>query len=111
MVQHKVRLRKGARRRDRGRQLARADQEIVGQVVSEDPLEAAPDIAAIDPRRIGFVMNLMADADQPVAARQAAQPIDRGVELRIGQVDPADDTGNERRLLCNAQELLGLVER
>ena len=66
--------------------------------------QAALDVGPGEPARIGFVLDKVAEADQPTAAWLFFQPGQFVGDPGIGQVGPADYAGDGLDL----QELLGL---
>ena len=95
---------------DGRRQLARPDQEVVREPGGAHGRDAPPDVGASQPVRIGLVVDLVADPDEAVAARAVPKPGDRVGDRRVGQVDPADDAGDERVAAAMARKLSRLLE-
>src|SRR6266849_839265 len=58
---------------DGGRKLTGSDQEVVDQTCIADGANPAPHVGAQEPKRIRLVVDLVADAHQPAAARAGAQ--------------------------------------
>ena len=56
-----------------GRQLARPDEEVVRETRATDGGDPASDVGAKEPLRVVLVVDLVADADEPLASRRAAQ--------------------------------------
>nr|WP_312878068.1 hypothetical protein [Lentzea indica] len=52
----------------------------------------------------------MPDADQPVASRPGAQPVQLLRHVRRGEVDPSDDPGDQVGLPRHSKELRRLVD-
>ena len=80
------------------RQLARPDEEVVGEARRADGRDPADDVVAGQPVRVGLVVDLVADPDE--AARRPGRPRSAAIgvaDAGIGQVDPADDAADERR--------------
>ena len=94
----------------RRRQLARADEEVVGQAGRLDRGQPAPHVRAEEPVRVGLVVDLVADPDEPLPARPAAQRVERSADAPIGQVDPSDHAADERDGRCGREELAGLFQ-
>ena len=96
---------------DQGRrQLARADQQVVGQAGRLDRRQPSPHVRTKQPVRVGLVVDLVADPDEPLPARPAAQRVERSADARIGQIDPSDHAADERDGRRGRQELAGLLE-
>ena len=53
--------------------------------------DPAPDVVAQQPVGVGLVVDLVADPDEPVAARAGAERGDRVADGGVGEVHPADD--------------------
>ena len=59
---------------------------------------------------MGFVVDLVADADEECAARACAQLGQRVRNMRIGEVDPADDSADEFVVRGGGEEFACLVQ-
>ena len=95
MVDHEPNPRVPLHRLERGRQLAGAHQDVVGQPGLPDRGDSALHVVAQQPSGIWLVMDLVPDADQKAAALAPFQTGDRFVHRPIGEVDPAHDAGDE----------------
>ena len=67
MIEHEAQMRKVDDGFQRRGQLRRLDDEIIDEAGLIQRREAAPDILAQQPVRIGFVLDEMANAHQPFA--------------------------------------------
>ena len=95
---------------ERRRQVLREQQQVVGQAGVGDGPQPAAHVLALEPARIGLVVDVVADTGEPGAARRLAQRRDPLGGVRRGQVDPADDGGDEAvRELGGAQQLQRLL--
>ena len=96
----------GSGRRERRRQLARPDQQVVDEPGVADRRDPAIDVGPQEPLGIGLVVDLVADPDEPRRRPAAvAQPAITSATAGIGQVDPADDAGDERGGRGSREEL------
>ena len=68
MVDHQAHLGEIAHGPERRGELPGPHQEVVGQSGVPDGCQPAPDIGAEEPAGIGFVVNLVPDADEPPPA-------------------------------------------
>ena len=90
----------------RGRKLPRADEQVVDEAGFADGFDATLHVLAQQPARIGFVLHLVADADQQIADQRR----DLVSDLGGGQVDPADDPRDEVGRRGGLQELARFVD-
>jgi hypothetical protein len=97
-------------RRPGRRQLPLADQQVVGEPGLGDRGQPLQHLAAEEPRRVGLVVNLVADPDQGVAAGCRPQRGHGAGYVGGGQVDPADHTSDAAAGRGHDQELLGLLD-
>ena len=90
--------------------MGRQQEEVVDEAGGGDRLEAAPHVAAQQPLGVGLVLDLVADAGEPLAALARAQRVDPLGDVGRREVDPADDGRDEpvggRRLAQQVRRLL-----
>lgn len=109
VVEHEGQLGQQRGGLDGGGQLAGLDDEVVDESGGGDGAQSAQDVGAQQPAGVGFALDLVADADEPVAAGESAQ-CGQGVgDVGCGQVAPADDARDEVAVMGEGQELGGLV--
>ena len=91
---------------ERRRQLARPDQQVVREARARRRRGARDDVGAQEPLGVRLVVDLVADADEAVAARARAEGGERrSATAGLGEVDPADHARDERRRPRRSQEL------
>jgi hypothetical protein len=108
MVEDKPHARE-SRHQFRGeRKVAGINQQVVSQIlvlqVRDTPAEVRPQHEAI----VRFALNDMADTNK---LPMAGQPLELRGRIIGGEIDPSDDTGNERMRLGKIEEPAGLLER
>ena len=97
MVDDEAHVGQSLRRGQRRRQLARADEKVIGQSSIPHRRQTALHVGPQQPLRIRLVMDLMADADERLSVGLGLQLGKRVADGGIGEVDPADDTRDEAR--------------
>lgn len=95
VVDDETHLREIGDRAERCRNLADVKKEIIGEPSTTDSGESASHFLAKQPFGVGLVVYEMADAHQIAAVGAILQPRQHLTELRIGEINPADDPGNE----------------
>jgi hypothetical protein len=92
---------------DRRWQLARVDEDVVGEVERGELADAVDEIVVREEAVVGFGLRDVADADGFRVAGEI-----REVELDVGllQVDPANDAAHERRRAREVEQEAVLVE-
>ena len=98
-----------AHQRERGRQLARFDKDVVGEIGLADGGDAAAHLFLCEPLGIGLVVHLVADPDELGAARAGAQLCQLLRNVRR-KVDPPDHARDEVMLRGRREELASLIE-
>ena len=96
MVQDQRQLRHLRRRVGGGRDLMRQHDEVVAEPGRRDRAQAADDVGAAQPVRVGLGLHLVPDADQVAAAGPGGEPGQLVGDRRAGQVGPADHPGHQR---------------
>ena len=109
MIDYEAHVRYRLHQRERGRQLARAHEDVVREAGLADRGDAAAHVLFPEPLGIGLVVNLMADPDELLSTRSRVQRGDLLGDVR-GEVDPADHARDEVVLRRRRQELPRLVE-
>ena len=108
MVEDKTHVGTVAGHPQRGGQLRRADQQIVGQASVADGPYPAPYVTPVEPAGIRFVLDQVAQADKAAAAGQPPQPAYLVSHAGGGQVGPADHACDHPWRGRQGQEFLGL---
>src|SRR5207248_6499369 len=106
VVDHERHIAVSSHRLQRGRQLTCAYEQVVHEARLADRGDAALDVVAQKPARVGFVVDLVPHSDQQVADQGG----DRLRDRRRGQVDPADDAADEIVGRRRLEKLARLVE-
>ena len=78
-----------------GGEFPRPDLQVEGQAGLGDGVQAAPHVSAQQPLRVRFVLDVMPDAHQVLAARASAQRRQPLRDVGRGEVGPADHPGDE----------------
>ena len=86
-------------------QLAGAHEQVVRQARLLDRGKAALDVVAPQPVGIGLVVDLVPHPDQLVSAIAGSQALDRGRDVNVGEVDPADDARDQPMPGSDGEEL------
>jgi hypothetical protein len=94
---------------DGGGKLLRNDDQVIGKAGSGDGGQAAADVWPAQPFVIGFVLDLVADADEELAAGGLAQGRKRIRDVWCGQVRPADHARDQVAAGREGQERRGLL--
>ena len=95
VVDHERELReRGGDPRGR-RQVLGEQQQVVGQAGLRDGAQPARDVVALEPARVGLVVDGVADAHQALSARSLPQGGEPLAGVGRGEVDPADHAGHE----------------
>ena len=77
--------------RDGCGQLARTNEEIEHEPRLAHPGDSSLDVVVEQPLGIGLVVDLVADADELLAAGHREQRVKRGFDVGGRQIDPAHD--------------------
>ncbi len=88
MVDDEAQVRLGSDDGQRRWQLARANQQVIGERGGLHGAQPTTDATTQQPLGVGFVVDLVADADQPVATRCGAHRRDGFGDIRRSRVDP-----------------------
>jgi hypothetical protein len=92
---------------DRSGKLPRKNQQVVRQLKGAQAAEPAQDIGTQEERIIGFVLDDVAYADKPGMSRE---PFECDINVRVAEVDPADDTADARIGIGEAKEPVGFAD-
>lgn len=92
-----------------GRELVGQHHEVVDEARVGDGGESPVDVGAQQPARVGFALDLVADALQVAAAGEFAEAGEFVGDVGTGQVGPADDSGDQVVGVGEDQELGGLL--
>ena len=84
------------------------DEEVVDESSVTNRGQPGEDLGAAQPRRVRLVLDLVADADEPVAPGTVGETGELFTDRRCGEVDPSDDSGDQSaRRGRGGEELLG----
>src|SRR4029453_11458207 len=103
-------VRQAARQRMGKRQPPRTDQEVIRETGAADRPDPIDDVVPQEPLGITLVVDLVTDADEPVASRPGPEACDRLSHAGCREIHPPDDASDERRHLSQAQEVARLVD-
>ena len=109
MIDYEAHVRNRLHQRQRGRQLTRADEDVVREAGLADRGDASAHVLFPEPLGIGLVVHLMADPDELLSTRSRVQRGDLLRDVR-GEVDPADDARDEVVSRGRRKEFARLVE-
>ncbi len=100
---------RSAAARDAGRELVGQDHEVVDQPGVGDGGQSPAYVRAQQPIRVGFALDLVADALEVAAAGEFPQPGQFVGDVGAGEVGPPDYARDQVVLVGQGQELRGLL--
>ena len=107
VIEHEGLVRQPRGQRQRRRQLTFEDEDVVGQAAPGEPADAADDVLTLE-KVIGLGL---CDVAHAAEERIGAELVERRVEARRTQIDPADNAPDDRVTPREVEQDPGLVKR